>query len=90
MTQSSLTTKLIQSFGILLGMGLSLYILRGFGIITFVPGGLIILLFVGAIAMLIFSYCSKDGGVFKLIKIPCMQKYHKSSGTIRKVTKVYT
>lgn len=59
MTQSSLNAKLIQGFGVLLGMGVSLYVLRGFGIITWLPGGLITLLFVGAIAMLIFSYCSK-------------------------------
>ncbi|MFM7407043.1 MAG: hypothetical protein ACKO3K_10365 [Cuspidothrix sp.] len=59
MNQSSLNGKLIQGFGILLGMGVSLYILRGFGIITFLPGGVITLLFFGAIALAIFSYCSK-------------------------------
>ncbi|MTJ51040.1 hypothetical protein [Dolichospermum sp. UHCC 0259] len=59
MSQSSLNGKLIQGFGILLGMSVSLFILRGLGIITFLPGGVITLLFFGAIAMAIFSYCSR-------------------------------
>nr|WP_096669670.1 hypothetical protein [Dolichospermum compactum] len=59
MSQSSLNGKLIQGFGILLGMSVSLFILRGLGIITFLPGGVITLLFFGAIALSIFSYCSR-------------------------------
>ncbi|MFN6156264.1 MAG: hypothetical protein ACK4YK_17335 [Dolichospermum sp.] len=56
MTQSSLNGKLIQGFGILLGMSISLFVLRGLGIITFFPGGVIVLLFFGAISLAIFSY----------------------------------
>jgi hypothetical protein len=58
-SQSSLNGKFIQGFGILLGMSVSLFVLRGLGIITFLPGGVITLLFFGAIALVIFSYCSK-------------------------------
>ena len=59
MSQSSLSGKLIQGFGILLGISVALSLLRGFGIITNFPGGLITLLFFGAIALAILSYCSK-------------------------------
>ncbi|NTW21843.1 MAG: hypothetical protein HGA42_20730, partial [Nostocales cyanobacterium W4_Combined_metabat2_030] len=45
--------------GILLGISVALFLLRGFGIITVFPGGLITLLFFGAIALAILSYCSK-------------------------------
>jgi hypothetical protein len=58
-SQSSINGKLIQGFGILLGMSVSLFVLRGLGIITFIPGGLITLLFFGAIALVVFSYCSQ-------------------------------
>jgi hypothetical protein len=58
-SQSSLNSKLIQVFGILLGMSVSLFVLRGLGIITFLPGGVIALLFFGAIALAILSYCSR-------------------------------
>jgi hypothetical protein len=58
-SQSSLNGKLIQGFGILLGISVALFLLRGFGIITVFPGGLITLLFFGAIALAILSYCSK-------------------------------
>jgi hypothetical protein len=57
--QSSLNRKLTQAFGVLLGMGISLFVLRGFGIITFLPGGIIALLLLGAIALAIFSYAQK-------------------------------
>lgn len=59
MTQSSLNGKLIQGFGILLGMSVSLFVLRGLGIITFLPGGVIVLLFFGAISLAIFSYLQR-------------------------------
>ncbi|MTJ14883.1 hypothetical protein FJR11_20345 [Anabaena sp. UHCC 0187] len=59
MSQSSLNGKFIQGFGILLGMSASLFLLRGFGIITFLPGGVITLLFFGAIALAIFSYAQR-------------------------------
>lgn len=59
MSQSSLSRKLTQSFGVLLGMTISLYVLRGFGIVTFLPGGVILLLFFGAIGTLIFNYVQR-------------------------------
>jgi len=59
MSQSSLNGKLIQGFGILLGMSVSLFVLRVLGIITFLTGGVITLLFFGAISLAIFSYCSR-------------------------------
>ncbi|MBD2138160.1 hypothetical protein H6F32_11300 [Anabaena sp. FACHB-1237] len=59
MSQSSLSRKLTQSFGVLLGMTISLYVLRGFGIVTFLPGGVILLLFFGAIGTLIFNYIQR-------------------------------
>jgi hypothetical protein len=58
-SQSSLNGKFIQGFGILLGMSVSLFILRGLGIITFLPGGVIVLLFLGAISLAIFSYLQR-------------------------------
>ncbi len=59
MSQSSLSGKLIQGFGILLGISVSLFLLRGLGIITNFPGGVITLLFFGAISLVIFNYCSR-------------------------------
>lgn len=56
MNQYSLNRKLTQILGILLGMGIALWILRGLGIVTFLPGGVIWLLLLGAIALGIFSY----------------------------------
>jgi hypothetical protein len=56
MNQYSLNRTLTQILGILLGMGIALWILRGFGILTFLPGGIIWLLFFGAIALGVFSY----------------------------------
>ncbi|WP_071191539.1 hypothetical protein [Trichormus sp. NMC-1] len=59
MNQSSINRKLTQIFGILLGMGIAILILRGFGILTFLPGGVIWLLLLAAIAVGIFSYLQK-------------------------------
>ncbi|MBD2513603.1 hypothetical protein H6G93_01000 [Nostoc sp. FACHB-973] len=59
MSQSSLNRRLIQIFGILLGMSLAVWILRGFGILTFIPGGIIWLLLLGAIAIGIISYAQR-------------------------------
>ncbi|BAZ83326.1 MAG: hypothetical protein ACKO9I_01940 [Sphaerospermopsis kisseleviana] len=56
MNQSSLNRKLTQILGILLGMGIALWILRGLGILTFIPGGVIWLLLFGALGLGIFSY----------------------------------
>ncbi|MFN6563283.1 MAG: hypothetical protein RMY28_026300 [Nostoc sp. ChiSLP01] len=59
MSQSSLNRRLIQIFGILLGVSLAVWILRGFGILTFIPGGIIWLLLLGAIAIGIISYAQR-------------------------------
>ncbi|MDZ7960103.1 MAG: hypothetical protein RMY34_19840 [Aulosira sp. DedQUE10] len=59
MSQSSLNRRLTQVFGILLGMGIAVWLLRGFGLLTFIPGGIIWLLLLGAIAVAILSYVQK-------------------------------
>ncbi|MEA5579660.1 hypothetical protein [Anabaena sp. UHCC 0451] len=56
MNQSYLNRKLTQILGILIGMGMALWILRGLGILTFIPGGVIWLLLFGGLALGIFSY----------------------------------
>ncbi len=57
--QSSLNRTLTQIFGVLLGIGLAVWVLRGFGILTFIPGGVIGLLLLGAIAVGIISYVQR-------------------------------
>ncbi|BAY61546.1 MULTISPECIES: hypothetical protein [Calothrix] len=59
MSQSSLNRRLTQLFGILLGIGIAVWLLRGFGLITFIPGGIIWLLLLGAIAVGILGYVQK-------------------------------
>ncbi|AHJ28674.1 hypothetical protein PN465_14345 [Nodularia spumigena CS-584] len=59
MNQSSLNRTLTQIFGILLGIGLAVWVLRGFGILTFIPGGVIGLLLLGAIAVGVLSYVQR-------------------------------
>ncbi|MEH1926141.1 hypothetical protein [Nostoc sp.] len=59
MSQSSLNRRLIQIFGILLGISVAIWVLRGFGILTFIPGGIIWLLLLGAIAIAIISYVQR-------------------------------
>ncbi|MBD2559434.1 hypothetical protein ACEYW6_11405 [Nostoc sp. UIC 10607] len=59
MSQSSLNRRLIQIFGILLGVSVAVWVLRGFGILTFIPGGIIWLLLLGAIAIGIISYAQR-------------------------------
>ncbi|MCM0594147.1 MAG: hypothetical protein HEQ35_04715 [Gloeotrichia echinulata IR180] len=59
MNQSSLNRTLTQIFGILLGMGIAVWVLRGFGLLTFLPGGIIWLLLLGAIAVAILNYVQK-------------------------------
>ena len=59
MSQSSLNRRLIQIFGILLGVSVAVWVLRGFGILTFIPGGIIWLLLLGAIAIAIISYAQR-------------------------------
>ncbi|MBN3905976.1 MAG: hypothetical protein HWQ35_05275 [Nostoc sp. NMS1] len=59
MSQSSLNRRLIQIFGILLGVSVAVWVLRGFGILTFIPGGIILLLLLGAIAIGMISYAQR-------------------------------
>ncbi|MEH2432848.1 MAG: hypothetical protein V7K25_01060 [Nostoc sp.] len=59
MSQSSLNRRLIQIFGILLGISVAVWVLRGFGILTFIPGGIILLLLLGAIAIAVISYVQR-------------------------------
>ncbi|AFZ58622.1 hypothetical protein H6G54_20115 [Anabaena cylindrica FACHB-243] len=59
MNQSSINRKLTQILGILLGMGIAIWILRGLGILTFIPGGVILLLFLSAIALGVLNSLQK-------------------------------
>ncbi|AVH70920.1 hypothetical protein [Nostoc sp. 'Lobaria pulmonaria (5183) cyanobiont'] len=59
MSQSSFNRRLIQIFGILLGISVAVWVLRGIGILTFIPGGIIWLLLLGAIAIAIISYAQR-------------------------------
>ncbi|KST66264.1 hypothetical protein BC008_25175 [Mastigocoleus testarum BC008] len=60
MSQSSkLNRLLIQGFGIFLGIAIAVWVLRGFGILTFLPGGIIILFLLTAIIMGVLSYIQK-------------------------------
>ncbi|MBF2008209.1 hypothetical protein ACF3DV_00290 [Chlorogloeopsis fritschii PCC 9212] len=61
MSQSSskLNRTLTQAFGLFLGIAIAVWVLRGFGILTFIPGGIILLLFVLAIALAILSYVQR-------------------------------
>ena len=60
MSQSSKINRLlVQAFGIFLGIAIAIWVLRGFGILTFLPGGIILLFLLIAIAMGILSYIQK-------------------------------
>ncbi|QSJ20128.1 hypothetical protein JYQ62_16275 [Nostoc sp. UHCC 0702] len=59
MKQSSINRILTQGFGVLLGIGIAVWVLRGFGILTFIPGGVIWLLLLGAIATGVISYAQR-------------------------------
>ncbi|MBW4636397.1 MAG: hypothetical protein KME30_32325 [Iphinoe sp. HA4291-MV1] len=59
MSSSKLNRTLNQAFGVFLGIAIALWVLRGFGILTFLPGGVIWLLLLGAFAMAILSYVQK-------------------------------
>ncbi|MBW4683699.1 MAG: hypothetical protein KME40_01100 [Komarekiella atlantica HA4396-MV6] len=59
MSQSSLNRRLTQIFGMLLGIGIAVWVLRGFGILSFMPGGIIWLLILAAIAVGIISYAQR-------------------------------
>lgn len=56
MSQSAKIKNLtLRIFGILIGSTFLVWLLRGFGILTFIPGGLIWLLLFSAIATLIIN-----------------------------------
>lgn len=60
MSQSAKIKKLtLRIFGILIGSTFLVWLLRGFGILTFIPGGLIWVLLLLAIATLIFSFLQR-------------------------------
>ncbi|ALF52629.1 hypothetical protein ACX27_06835 [Nostoc piscinale CENA21] len=59
MNQSSLNRWLTQVFGMLLGIGIAIWILRGFGILTFLPGGIIWLFILGAIAVAMINFAQR-------------------------------
>ncbi|MGD1909533.1 MAG: hypothetical protein ACFB2X_01300 [Rivularia sp. (in: cyanobacteria)] len=60
MSQSSkLNQRLTQAFGMFLGIAIAVWVLRGLGILTFIPGGVILLLFLAAVAFGILSYAQK-------------------------------
>ncbi|MBD2666348.1 hypothetical protein [Richelia sinica] len=59
MSQSSLNRKITQIFGMLLGIAIAIFIMRGLEILTFIPGGIILLLFLGAIALAMISYAQR-------------------------------
>ncbi len=59
MRQSSLNRLLMQAFGVFLGIGIAIWVLRGFGILTFIPGGIIWLCLLGAIAIGIINYAQR-------------------------------
>lgn len=47
--------KIIQIIGIILGITVIVWVLRGFGLLGFIPGGILWLLIGGAIAIGIFG-----------------------------------
>ncbi len=57
---SKLNQRLTQAFGMFLGIAIAVWVLRGLGILTVIPGGLILLLFLAAIAFGILSYVQKN------------------------------
>ncbi|MEM7552660.1 MAG: hypothetical protein AAF378_00905 [Cyanobacteria bacterium P01_A01_bin.84] len=60
MSQSSkLNRLLLQALGTFLGMAFAIWILRGFGLLLFLPGGVIVLLIFAGIAMGILSYVQR-------------------------------
>jgi len=56
---SRLNSNLTRAFAVLLGITLAVWILRGFGLLSFMPGGVLLLLLFCAIATGILSYVQK-------------------------------
>ncbi|MBW4510971.1 MAG: hypothetical protein KME64_31315 [Scytonematopsis contorta HA4267-MV1] len=62
MSQSSkINRTLTQAFGTVLGLAIAVWVLRGFGLapLTLIPGGLILVLFLGAIILGVLSYVQR-------------------------------
>ncbi|MGJ5673675.1 MAG: hypothetical protein ACR9NN_08730 [Nostochopsis sp.] len=61
MSQSSskLNRRLTQLVGVILGITIAIWVLRGFGILTFIPGGILLLLLMVAIAIGILNHLQK-------------------------------
>jgi len=59
MSQSALNRKLTQICTTLLGISVAIWVLRGLEILTFIPGGVIWILFLVAIALAIIAYIQK-------------------------------
>lgn len=61
MSQSSskLNRRLTQAVGIVLGITIAVWVLRGFGVLTFLPGGIILMLLLVAITIGILSHLQK-------------------------------
>ncbi len=61
MSQSSskLNRRLTQLVGVILGITIAIWVLRGFGILTFIPGGIILILLMVAIAIGVLSHLQK-------------------------------
>ncbi|RAM49562.1 MAG: hypothetical protein C6Y22_21810 [Hapalosiphonaceae cyanobacterium JJU2] len=56
---SKLNRRLTQLIGVILGITIAIWVLRGFGILTFIPGGIILVLLMVAIAIGILSHLQK-------------------------------
>lgn len=58
-SSNKLNRLLTQTCGFLFGIAIAVWVLRGFGILGFMPGGVIWLLFLAAFAFAILSYMQK-------------------------------
>ncbi|MCX7593394.1 MAG: hypothetical protein N2235_06485 [Fischerella sp.] len=58
-SSSKLNHRLTQVFGIFLGITVAVWVLRGLGILTFIPGGVILLLFLATIAVGILGHLQR-------------------------------
>jgi hypothetical protein len=59
MSQSSINRRLTQICSTLLGISIAIWVLRGFEILTFIPGGVIWLLFLAAVSLGIITFIQK-------------------------------
>ncbi|MCP6761601.1 MAG: DUF4231 domain-containing protein [Fischerella sp. CENA71] len=61
MSQSSskLNRRLTQLVAVILGITIAIWVLRGFGVLTFIPGGIILLLLMVAIAIGVLNHLQK-------------------------------